>query len=64
MMPINIRLTEKEQEKIREKSIRINKLLVGMEKAPLKESELIHAVLADAISRAEISKEGYVFLPE
>jgi len=57
-MPISIRLNEKEQELIRKKCIEINKKLVEKEKAPVRESELIHLVLEQSIQFAMVDKKG------
>lgn len=63
-MPISVRLTTREQEKLREKCIQINKILIKMEKSPLKDSELVHAILEQAIDRVEVSRDGDVFIPD
>jgi len=51
------RLTVAETELLRSKSIEINKKLVAMNKEPLKESELLHRVLQEALPRIEVGKQ-------
>ncbi len=48
---------------LRDKSIEINKILIGEGIQPLKDSELLHLVLKDAIKRIKVNKEGVVDLP-
>jgi len=62
LMATNVRLTKEEQRKIMEKSIEINKLLVNNNKAPLKESELIHKILELSITYAKVDNEGNIYL--
>ncbi len=61
-MPTNIRLTTAEQEVLRKRGIEINRELVRRGLQPLKESEIVHAVLEDAISGMELNAEGKVVL--
>lgn len=61
-MAKTVRLSESEQELIRRKAIEINKILVGQMKQPLKDSELVHAVLELAMNRIEVSKSGLLIL--
>jgi len=59
-MPTNIRLTNKEQEALRKKCIDINKILVKMGHQPVKDSELVHAVLLQVIDNIEVSTTGQI----
>ncbi len=63
-MAATIRLNKDEQEQIRKKCIEINKLLVQREFAPIKDSELIHKLIAEGVKRLEVSRTGEVFLPD
>lgn len=62
-MPTNIRLTHGEQEALRRKAVEINKELVRRGMQPLKDSELVHTFLEDAISRLEVGASGAINLP-
>jgi hypothetical protein len=57
-MPTNVRLSMEEQEALRKKCIDINKMLVKMGMQPLRDSEVVHAVLAQAIEKIEVSASG------
>lgn len=61
-MAKTVRLSESEQEKIRQKAVEINKKLVEQMKQPLKDSELVHVILEEAISRIEVTKSGKVII--
>ncbi|MCU4496790.1 hypothetical protein KTI55_09555 [Acinetobacter ursingii] len=61
-MAKTVRLSETEQEKIRTKAVEINKKLVEQMKQPLKDSELIHVILDEAIERLEVTKSGKVII--
>jgi len=63
-MAETIRLNKEEQELVRRKCIEINKILVGKEKAPLKDSELLHKVISEGVRRLEVNRNGEVFIPE
>lgn len=63
-MATSLRIKDGEQEKIRKKCIEINKILVRHEKAPLKDSELVHILLDLALDNCEISKNGEIILAE
>ncbi len=63
-MPTNVRLTADEQESLRKKCIEINKLLVQRGGQPLRDSELVHAILAQAIEKTELSASNKVVLRE
>ena len=59
-MPTNIRLTNAEQEALRKKAVEINKELVKRGLQPMKDSELVHAFLEDAIRSLEVSASGAI----
>nr|WP_096911232.1 hypothetical protein [Acinetobacter colistiniresistens] len=61
-MAKTVRLSESEQEKIRQKAVEVNKKLVDQMKQPLKDSELIHVILEEAINRIEVTKSGKVII--
>ncbi|XLX38389.1 hypothetical protein ACK25U_11440 [Ectopseudomonas mendocina] len=61
-MPTNIRLTLGEQEALRKKAIEINKELVKRGQQPLKDSELVHAFLEQAIASLEVTASGQVVM--
>ena len=48
-MATTLRINDLEQETIRKKAIELNKRLVEAGKAPVKDSELVHAILTKAI---------------
>lgn len=61
-MSKQLRLSESEQEAIREKGIEINKLLIRQGLQPLKDSELAHKILELSISYVKLNAEGELFL--
>jgi hypothetical protein len=61
-MPTNVRLTNEEQEAIRRKCIEINRLLVQKGMQPLRDSEVVHAILSQAIERTRLSASGRVVI--
>lgn len=61
-MATNVRLNDMEQEAIRKKCIEINKLLIGNNKEPLKDSELVHKILDLSITYAKVSTKGEIYL--
>lgn len=61
-MPATLRLKDKEQEALRKKCIKINKLLVEKEKKPITESELAHFLLEKSIACVELSDSGELLL--
>lgn len=63
-MATTLRLKDGEQERIRKKCIEINKILVRHERAPLKDSELVHILLDLALDMCEISRSGEIILAE
>lgn len=61
-MPTNIRLTQTEQEQLRQKAIEINKLLVKQGRQPLRDSELAHKILEKSVTYAQLNSNGEVVL--
>ncbi len=61
-MPTSIRLTKEEQKLIHEKTIEINKKLMGQNQMPLKESELIHEVLTLALKAVSVNASSEIEL--
>lgn len=61
-MSKTMRLSDAEQEAIRQKAIEINKLLINKGHPPLKDSELVHKILAKAIPCVQLSKDGEIIL--
>lgn len=59
-MPENVRLTRQEQEDLRRKATEMNKALIAKGKQPLKDSELLHKILAKAINRARLKTNGEI----
>lgn len=56
-MATTMRINDLEQEAIRKKAIELNKRLVEAGKAPLKDSELVHAILIKSIKSAYLDSE-------
>lgn len=63
-MASQLRIKEAEQEKIRKKSIEINKLLVREGKEPLKDSELVHIIIDLGLDMVEVNRKGEIVLVE
>lgn len=61
-MPTSIRLTKDEQKLIHEKTIEINKKLMGQNQMPLQESELVHEVLKLALKAASVNASSEIEL--
>ncbi|AGA86724.1 MULTISPECIES: hypothetical protein [Stutzerimonas stutzeri subgroup] len=57
-MPATLRLSNTEQEALRQKCIEINKLLVRQGRMPIKDSELAHFILEKATPCAKVSASG------
>jgi len=55
-----LRLTKKEEKELNEKCIEINKQLIMSGSPPVKDSELIHLILCDALKRTKINKRNEV----
>ena len=55
-----LRLTKGEEQALNEKSLKINKILIMAGMQPVKDSELLHIVLVDAIKRIKINKRNEI----
>jgi hypothetical protein len=61
-MPASVRLTKWEQEELRKKCLKLNKILSYAEKRTVEESDLIHMILKKTIKNLEVSKEGEILI--
>ncbi len=57
-MAITVRMNDKEQELLRKKCIELNKQLINRNLMPIKESELVHIILEQCISKVELTTSG------
>lgn len=57
-----VRLSDAEQDAVRQKAIEINKLLVNAGLTPLKDSELVHKILQKAVPCAQLGDDGEIIL--
>lgn len=53
-----LRIKEVQSEKLRKKCIEINKILISMNKEPLKDSEIAHKILDIGIKNIFVNKYG------
>ena len=60
VMAATLRLTEREQELIRQKAIKVNKMLVNTGRQPLRDSELLHLILAKTIPHLDVVDDEIV----
>lgn len=56
----SVRLSESEQDQIRNKAIEINKLLVRKGRQPLRDSELVHKILDLSMTSLTVTASGDV----
>ncbi|ENX15453.1 hypothetical protein F889_02914 [Acinetobacter colistiniresistens] len=63
-MSKTVRLTDAEQEAIRKKAVAINKKLMEKNKQPMKDSEIVHAVLDLALEKINIGSSGALILED
>jgi len=61
-MPATLRLSNAEQEALRQKCIEINKLLVKQGRMPMKDSELAHKILEKSVPCAHVNQSGELVL--
>ena len=61
-MPINIRLSNNERKKLREKTIEINIQLVKKRKEPLRKSEVAHIIIKNGLENISTSEKGEIFI--
>lgn len=59
-----LRLNDKEKELLRNKAVELNKILINKRLEPVKDTELAHIVLEQAIDLIEISESGKLFIPK
>lgn len=57
-----VRLSDAEQEAIRQKAIEINKLLIKQGKQPLRDSELVHKILEKSVPYVQLGASGEVVI--
>lgn len=53
-----LRINAVESEKLRKKCIEINKILISLNKEPLKDSEVAHILLEKAMKNVSVNKYG------
>lgn len=61
-MTTSVRLTEREQEIIRKKSIEINQKLIKKGIQPLRDSQIIHEILELTLPNLEIGESGKIII--
>lgn len=61
-MATNVRLTQGEQEAIRQKAIEFNKLLIKQGRQPMRDSELVHKILEKSVPYARLTESGDVVI--
>lgn len=61
-MVMSVRMTETEQELIRKKAVEINQKLIKDGHQPLRDSQLVHAVLEQCLPYVEIGSKGQVIV--
>lgn len=57
-----LRLSTKEKELLRNKAVEINKVLINKRLEPIKDTELAHIVLEQAIGLVEITESGKIII--
>jgi hypothetical protein len=55
-----LRIKDSQEEKIRQLAISFNKKLVQMGKQPLRDSELVHELLNEALEKAFLNENGEI----
>lgn len=63
-MAVTLRFTKDEQNKLRDKCIEFNKILITNELVPLRDSELAHQLLQKALGNARITKKGEILIDD
>jgi hypothetical protein len=61
-MAKTVRLSDEEQELIRKKAVILNKKLMDKNKQPLRDSELVHAVIQLALDKIEVGNSGNLII--
>ena len=59
----SVRLNDIEQEKLRKKAVELNKALIQKGKQPVRDSELVHILIEEAIELIEINNSGKLTIP-
>ena len=59
-MPKTVKLSAWEQKKLHEQVIKLNKILIGENRKPIKESELVHKILEQTITKTGVSASGTI----
>ena len=59
-----LRLNDREKELLRNKAVEINKILINKKLEPVKDTELAHIVLEQAIHLVEITESGKLIIPK
>jgi len=62
VMPATLRLSNAEQEALRQKCIEINKLLVKQGMMPMRDSELAHKILEKSVPCVQVNQRGELIL--
>lgn len=57
-----LRIKESQEEKIRQLAISFNKKLVQMGKEPMRDSELVHELINEALNRATLNEHGEIII--
>lgn len=61
-MPKTVKLSEWEQKKLHEQVIKLNKVLIGENRKPIQESELVHKILEQTITKTGVSASGTIII--
>ncbi len=56
------RLTKTEEKDIQDKCVDFNKILINNNMIPVKDSELLHAILSLVMKRTKINKDGEIYI--
>lgn len=59
----SVRLNDIEQEKLRKKAVELNKALIQKGQQPIRDSELVHILIEEAIELIEINNSGKLTIP-
>ncbi|MFW2015499.1 MULTISPECIES: hypothetical protein [Acinetobacter] len=59
----SVRLNDLEQEKLRKKAVELNKVLIQKGQQPIRDSELVHILIEEAIELIEINNSGKLTIP-
>ncbi|CEI54778.1 MULTISPECIES: hypothetical protein [Acinetobacter] len=60
----SVRLNDAEQEKLRRKAVELNKALIQKGQQPVRDSELVHILIEEAIELIEINNSGKLTIPK